>query len=434
MILTDDQRWDTLSAMPNVQSLLGGHGVTFSNAFTTTSLCCPSRAGLLTGRYSRNLGVYGDLPPDGGAVSFGDTSTIATWLKDAGYATSFVGKYLNDYQAIKRHIPPGWDRWAAVASQPTAEYYDYTLNENGSLVQYGHRPEDYSTTVLTGLADRFLETAKPPFFLHFAPIAPHGPAVPPPGSRDKLTDPFTDWAPSVNEADVSDKPWGSAHPPLIPPKLAAVADMRDRMIASLSAVDRAVGQMVETLAHRNELDNTVIVFTSDNGYLMGEHRLALKKIWPYEESIRVPLVIRTPWADGARDESRMALNIDIAPTLAELAGVTPEVPPDGRSLVPVLRGLDPPWRTAFVAEFLGRDQQFNGGPPPFEAIRTTRYLYVVYLPGWQELYDLATDPYQVNNLVGQPASSDIQSELAEQLRAMLAETSRAPPPRAAVST
>jgi N-acetylglucosamine-6-sulfatase len=304
------------------------------------------------------------------------------------------------------------------------------LNEDGKLVRYGDRPQDYSTTVLGGIATRFVQTAKPPFFLHFAPIAPHGPATLPPSEVNRPVDPFTNWAPSFNEADLSDKPWAAGHPPLSPKEMAGSAGMREKMLHSLAAVDHIVGEMVSILAKRGQLDNTVIAFTSDNGFLMGEHRIVFQKIWPYEESIRVPLVIRTPWATGARIDPHMALNIDLAPTLAQLAGVTPDIAPDGRSLVPLLQGLNPPWRTSFVEEFLGRDQRFNRGPPPFEAIRTTRYLYVVYLPGWHELYDLATDPYEVNNLIGQPGSFALQQQLGAQLRALLAETNRAPPPRA----
>ncbi|MFN2589616.1 MAG: sulfatase, partial [Actinomycetota bacterium] len=386
VILTDDQRWDTLAAMPHVRSLLGGHGVTFKNAFVTTPLCCPSRAGLLTGRYSRNLGVYSDLPPNGGAESFDDTSTLATWLNDAGYTTGFVGKYLNDYQAIREHIPPGWDEWTAIASQPAVNYYGFTLNENGSFVHYDRRPANYSTTVLGGIATRFLRTASPPFFLHVAPVAPHAPAIPAREDAGRIVTPFTEWSPSFNEADVSDKPWGDSHPRLSPAKVSQAGDRRERMLRSLLAVDRAVGEMARALAKRGQLDNTIIVFTSDNGYLLGEHRLSSKKIWPYEESIRVPLVIRTPWATKASVDSHLVLNIDIAPTLAELARVTPDVPPDGVILVPLLRGQSPPWRTAFIDEFLGRDQRFNGGPPPFVGVRTTRYLFVEYRTGWRELY------------------------------------------------
>jgi N-acetylglucosamine-6-sulfatase len=426
LILTDDQRWDSMPAMPNVRELLGGHGVTFQNSFVTTSLCCPSRSSLLTGQYSRHTGVYSDVPPNGGATSFRDTSTVATWLKGAGYNTAFVGKYLNDYRAIGHHIPPGWDEWDAIVSQPAVAYDDFQLNQNGRFVQYGPSPSNYSTTVLGAIATRFLEQAKPPFFLHFAPIAPHAPAVPLPRDADRLTTLFPDRSPSFDELDVSDKPWGALHPGLTLEEVRAADGLRQRMLQTLTEVDRVVAGMVRTLTQRGQLQDTVIVYTSDNGYLLGEHRLFLEKIWPYEESIRVPLVIRTPWATTAALDSHLVLNIDLAPTIAELAGIRPAGPVDGASLVPLLQGRDPPWRTSFVEEFLGRDQRFRGGAPPFEAIRTERYLFVVYTSGWKELYDLQLDPYELQNLAGDPLWFRLESTMWEQLRQLL--TDRPPPP------
>jgi arylsulfatase A-like enzyme len=419
LIVTDDQRADTLEAMPNVRRLLGGHGITFRNAFVTTSLCCPSRAGILTGRSSRHTGVFGNLPPNGGAVSFDHRSTLATWLDDAGYTNGFVGKYLNDYQSIAHFVPPGWDEWAAVTTS-ALKYFDYVLNENGRFIPYGSDPSDYSTDVLGRIATRFLRSARPPFFLHFCPLAPHlpvgylaGPSAPPsPG-------PPVASGPSFNEADVSDKPWGRLHSPLPARAIASRSRVREHTAQSLQAVDRAVANMVEVLEERGQLDNTVIVFTSDNGLLLGEHRLWLEKIWPYEESIRVPLVVRTPWTTSPTVDEHLVLNVDLAPTLAELAGVTPWPAPDGRSLAPLLRGQEVNWRTAFVQEFLGRDQRFRGGPPPFNAIRTERHLYVEYRNGWRELYDLRDDPYQLQNLADLPAFAAIRASLAAELRGLI---------------
>ena len=217
LIVTDDQRWDSLSAMPDVRQLLGAHGVTFSNAFVTTSLCCPSRTSILTGEYSRHTGVYADVPPNGGAPSFKDRSTLATWLQAGGYTTGLVGKYLNSYTLLgPTYVPPGWNSWDAVASVPIVNYYDYTLNENGKLSRYGNLPSDYSTLVLQGLATRFIQQARAPFFLYYAPIAPHLPATPAPSDLDRFRSlpPFR--SPSLNQADVSAEPWASLHPPLSP--------------------------------------------------------------------------------------------------------------------------------------------------------------------------------------------------------------------------
>jgi N-acetylglucosamine-6-sulfatase len=185
LILTDDQRWDTLSAMPNVQRLLAGHGVTFANSFVVNPLCCPSRSSILTGNYSHTTHVYKNLPPDGGFQTFGtqDRSTIATWLEAAGYRTALVGKYLNGY-AHTSYIPPGWDRWVAYTSG--TDYYDYTLNVDGERVSHGHAPSDYSTDVLADYAVDFVRDTSSPFFLYFAPNAPHQPAFPEPGAPDQF--------------------------------------------------------------------------------------------------------------------------------------------------------------------------------------------------------------------------------------------------------
>jgi arylsulfatase A-like enzyme len=290
-------------------------------------------------------------------------------------------------------------------------------------------PANYSTTVLGRIATTFLQKAKPPFFLHFAPIAPHGPSVPLPRDARAFTNLFPDRSPSFDEVDVSDKPWGHLHPGLTLEEVQKADGIRQRMLQTLRAVDRAVAGMVDVLASRGQLDKTLIAFTSDNGYLLGEHRMLAEKIWPYEESIRVPLVIRTPWAASAALDEHLVLNIDIAPTLAELAGARPVGPVDGISLVPLLRGRDPPWRDAFVEEFLGRDQRFRGGPPAFQGIRTARYLYVRYASGWKELYDLQLDPYELQNLAGEPRWSLLESRLRNRLRLLV--TDRPTPPRPA---
>ena len=415
LILTDDQRWDSMMAMPSVRTLLGGHGVTFRNAFVTTALCCPSRASILTGKYSRHTGVYQNVPPHGGAVSFDDSSTLATWLHAGGYTNAHVGKYLNAYWQISHHIPPGWDNWVAITSQPTVKYRKFTLNQNGKVVRYGSIDRDYSTSVLQRFATRFLSRAEPPFFLHFAPVAPHPPADPLPRDAELFKD-LPRPPPSFDEPDATDKPWAALHGRLGKQGRADAKELHSRTLQSLRPVDRAVAAIVKVLTARGLLDNTVIAFMSDNGLLLGEHRLS-QKIWPYEEAIRVPFVVRIPWITSRRVDDHFVLNIDVAPTFAELAGVAPDRP-DGQSLVPLLRGEQPPWRSAFVEEYLGPDQSFNGGPPPFQAIRTTRYLYVEYQVGWRELYDLQTDPYELHNLAGQARLEFLEASLAAQLHEM----------------
>jgi arylsulfatase A-like enzyme len=390
LIVTDDQRWDTLEAMPAVGRLLVEGGVTFRNAFTTTPSCCPSRVGLLTGRYSRHTGVLdgsvGNAP--GGAPAFDDRSSLATWLDGAGYRTGLVGKYLNDYAELPRgYVPPGWDEWFAIAqARPQIRYYDYELNENGTIVRYGAEAADYSTTVLREKALEFIRADRPaPFFLYFAPIAPHPPATPAPEDVAAPVAPFVAPTSLASSADVVGEGSGDA---------TRVEALRAEMLRSLLAVDRAIEAISGAVTEAGLAEDTYFFFTSDNGFLWGEHGM-LGKVWPYEESIRVPLVIRPP-AGRTRRVDQIALNLDVAPSIAQLAGVTPDVAPDGVSLVPVLEDQTVPTRERFVVEFLG----YAPGVPPYGAIRTERFLYVEYRDGRRELYDLRTDPHELRNLLG----------------------------------
>jgi arylsulfatase A-like enzyme len=199
-----------------------------------------------------------------------------------------------------------------------------------------------------------------------------------------------------------------------------ITGIREHMLESLRSLDSSIGQLVEALRAKGALDNTVIAFTSDNGFLWGEHRL-VSKAWPYEESIRVPLVFRVPWvAEGAgRTDPHLALNIDLASTFSELAGAQPGLPQDGRSLVPLLHGERTPWRHAFDVEWLGRDLSFNWGTAPYEGVRTNRYAYVEYTNGWRELYDLRRDPAELRNLAEDPAYRALRARLAARLHESL---------------
>jgi N-acetylglucosamine-6-sulfatase len=419
VILTDDQRFDTLSRMPNVERLLAGRGVTFTNAFVTTSECCPSRASILSGQYAHDDGVVQNFGHTRGYKQFDESSTLATWLRGAGYETGLVGKYLNDYTYYgHHHIPPGWSQWDAIDSRPEERYYDYTLNENGRLVDYGSAPKDYSTDVLAGKAVDFIHRARGPFFLYFAPVAPHLPATPAP--RDLAEPPALPRPrPDFDEPDVGDKPWHHLYRRMRKPQALHFLDreIEGQQLGSLLEVDRQVGAIVNALKQRRALDNTVLVFMSDNGFLWGEHRLG-GKLWPYEESIRVPLVIRAPWIRSARVDRHLVLNIDLASTLAQLAHARPGLRQDGRSLVPLLRGASPPWRDEFVEEYLGESALDDAGPPPFRALRTKHWLYVEYWNGWRELYDLDHDPYELSNEAHNPTFAAVRQRLRARLYAL----------------
>jgi N-acetylglucosamine-6-sulfatase len=413
LVVADDQRWDTLDAMPAIGRRLVEGGVTFRNAFATTPSCCPSRVSFLTGRYSHTTGVLDGSTANapGGAPAFDDRSSLATWLDDAGYRTGMVGKYLNDYGELPEgYVPPGWDEWFALADRaPQIRYYDYRLNENGSLVAYGDEPDDYSTRVLERKAVEFVR-GDGPFFLYLAPIAPHPPSIPDPVDAAAGVPPWTP-PPSFDEADVSDKP-GRAVPPV---DRAEVETIRQDMLRSLAGVDRAVDAVAAAIDAAGRSEETYFIYTSDNGFLWGEHRRT-GKVWPYEESIRVPLVIRAPGSTATRTEDGLALNIDVAPTIADLAGVEAGLAMEGTSLVPVLAGEEGVARDRFVIEFLG----FAPGVPPYVGLRLERWVYVEYRGGDRELYDLRTDPYQLDNLLAGATTARVEG-LARTFRRELRE-------------
>jgi N-acetylglucosamine-6-sulfatase len=417
-IVSDDERVDGNAVMSNVRRLLAAHGVTFTNFDVTTSECGPSRASILTGQYSHHTGVTANFGPHG-YPAFDDSSDLATWLHGAGYETALVGKYLNDYSLDGHNeIPPGWDRWDAMDSVPLEKYYDYDLNAGGRIVHYGDKPADYSTTVLTGDALSFLRAARRPFFLYFAPVTPHLPAIPAPQDIGGLDDLAPLDSPAVDQKTIASEPWAAWHArSLTAGGRAYIEDVRRNQLESLLSLDRSVKKIVDTLAHRHLLDRTVIFYTSDNGFLWGEHRLG-GKLWPYTESTHVPLIVRTPWtgANGTVN-TKPVLNIDFASTISRLAGVRPGLPQDGASFAPMLHGRTIPWRSSYLIEYLGQNALDRGGPPPYVAIRTPRYLYVQYrYRGWQELYDLRRDPYELRNVASDPAYAATVASLARKLQ------------------
>ncbi len=394
LIVTDDQRWDTLRYMPWTRRLLGAKGVTFTHAFSGTPTCCPSRASILTGLYSHNHGV---LSNEIGATAFSDRATLATWLKARGYRTALISKYLNRYTDLTPwpYVPPGWDLWNAFKN---VGYYDYALMEGRSEVAYGTDPGEYSTDVLVRKAIDFVQArADAPFFLYFAPYAPHRPYTPAPPDR-ALPVPAYARPPSFDETDVSRKPaWVQALPPL-GWTTARVEEIRRDQIRSLRSLDRALKALLEALAGAGRLSDTVIIFTSDNGYAWGEHRWR-GKACPYESCAHIPLVIRAPGI-RPRVESGLVQLEDLAPSImAWSGGLHGRV--DGASLAHLLVDPATPWRTALLIE------ELHGDPGTkarwFSAVRTARYLYAEYLNGDSELYDLAVDPYELTNVVQAPA-------------------------------
>jgi arylsulfatase A-like enzyme len=418
LILSDDERWDGTTVMRNVKSLLVDHGMNFTDAHVTTSLCGPSRASILTGQYSHHTGVYDNFGPHAYPAFKEASNDLAVWMHRAGYETALVGKYINGYTGVYGHhaIPPGWDDWQVMDSIPMEAYYNYSINDNGHLEHYGNKPSDYSTTVLTHKAVDFIHGARHPFFLYFAPVAPHLPAIPDKRDQGKLENIAPIHSPAFNQRNVGKEPWRFWHKDL----LSAAAQLyinhvRIRQEESLLALDRSVRSVVQALKDRHELNRTVIIYTSDNGFLWGEHRLG-GKVWPYQESTHVPLIVRTPWTTSPERNNQPVLNIDLAPTISALAGVRPGLPEDGRSFLPFLQGLPTPWRHAFLVEYLGRDLLRSGGPPPYTAVQTRRSLYVQYQNGWRELYNLRRDPWEMDNIAGNAKTRPLQATLSQTLQ------------------
>jgi arylsulfatase A-like enzyme len=417
-ILTDDQRAKDVSVMPNVKRLLADRGMTFTRAYASTALCCPSRASILTGQHAYHTGVLDNTPPRGGVSALKHESTLATWLKEAGYNTSYIGKYLNGYEQPDAHeyVPPGWDDWHALFTlepglTPKSLAYDYGLNENGDLNTFGTSPENYLTTVLTRRAVDFISKARSPFFLHFATAAPHIPAQPAPGDEHAFDDRPPERPPSYDVRTDDTSPAAQFEP-----ITGAFEYLMDRYVrnalASLLAVDRAVAELYEAVEARGELDNTVFIFMSDNGMLVGEHRI-FGKAWAYEPSIHLPLIITLPGSDRPSTSNELVQNVDIAPTITELAGARPRLRFDGVSLVPLMRGEPIKWRQEVPIMYLGDGELF--APPGFIAIRTSRYKLVVYETGDHELFDLEKDPYELENLAGTPDAYEIEGPLYERL-------------------
>ena len=424
LILTDDMAFGDARRMPELKSLMMDRGTTFDDAYVTDATCAPSRATILRGQYTHNHKVRVTNTGFQRFHNLGlEDSTVATWLRSGGYRTVLIGKYLNGYGGASTYVPPGWDEWYANSSE--AGSYDYKLNENGKVVSYGSAPKDYKTDVLARKAEDYVKRSAGggrPFFMYLAPSAPHPPAIPAPRYEDAFPDAEAPRPPSFDETDVSDKPeWVRKRGALSPQETSAMDELYRDRLRSLLSVDNMIEGLVDALGDEGELDNTYIFFTSDNGFHLGQHRLPEEKWTPYEEDIRVPLVVRGPDVPAGRVSDHLVLNNDLAPTFAKLAGVSPPSFVDGRSLAPLLGDELPnttEWRSAFLVES-ARDGARGKvrSRPAFEAVRTERYVYVKYESGERELYDLAEDPYELNNLYTS-AGPDLLGQLQMRLKAL----------------
>jgi N-acetylglucosamine-6-sulfatase len=447
VVMTDDQHADSVRFMPNVQQLLAGRGVTFTNSFVSYSLCCPSRATFLTGQYAHSHGVRTNTPPSGGYSKLAPTlgNSLPAWLQRAGYSTAHVGKFLNGYgnTSPDTEVPPGWTEWYGALDDPDAydggtyTMYGYTLNENGNVVHYGSTPDvvdpaTYQTDVYSAKAEDFIRRRAPgkkPFFLSVAPLASHtegtgcscGANNPRAAPRDEGTPAgqALPKPPSYNEADVSDKPQAiqtlTPIPPTGPMSEAVITARYRAQLESLGAVDDMVAELVGALTETGELKNTVFVFTADNGFFYGEHRVRNGKVRVYEPSVRIPLIIRGPDLPKGKRRTQPVSNVDLAPTIVALARATAGRLMDGRSLVPLIedkrgeRG-----RGLLLETFFNADPEDDPETPPtnYQAVRTDRYLFARYGTGEEELYDLFSDPFELQSRHSDPSYATVKGALA----------------------
>jgi arylsulfatase A-like enzyme len=507
LIQTDDQTLDELYAtyggaevMPETLRLIAGRGMTFNRYYVPYPLCCPSRTSLLTGRYSHNNGVKGNVQPNGGFTGFASrgayTHNLAVWMQRAGYRTIHIGKFLNGYGDEPydngTEVPPGWSAWHTVEKADTNHYfYGYSLNDNGRVDgpfgdsgswatrEYGERddfgcpfapangkPCLYETDVLTRIANEELAGTPldQPFYLQLDYTAPHGdfrrPAGPEPAPRhyDSLTGvPYPHKrSEGFDEGNVSDKPSFIREAPYLSfDEIHTYRVYYQKALESLRAVDEGVREIVNMLGALHRLRNTYVIFVSDNGFFYGEHRLTGGKFLAYEPSTHLPFLIRGPHIKAGTETGELAANIDIAPTILELAGAEADKSIDGRSLVPYLH--DPSLRSRrpilFESFVQTNDVEANGGagpttpaettyerklhaerrklrraresgasasivapPKDYEGIRLGPYKYIEWPDGEKELYDINKDPNELNNRIRDRNLYPIRNFLHRQLK------------------
>lgn len=434
VVLVDDLRWDDLGieGHPFVETPaideVAREGARFRNAFATTPLCSPSRAAILTGQYAHSNGIVDNTARDSTSHQL---QTFARPLVEAGYQTGFFGKWHMGNDDSPR---PGWTRWVAMQGQGEAN--DPRFNVDGTRTQ----DSGYVTDLLTDRAVQFMEESRGKPFLVFlahkalhpnmtqradgsvVPVSGQGAGfIPAPRHRGRYATAVVPRRPNAG-VPVVRKPALERPLPGVPPIATESGtpdqDVRDRL-EMLLAVDESLARIMGTLKAMGEYDRTVIIVTSDHGYFYGEHRLNEERRLAYEETARIPLIVRyAPLVPARSTPTEMVQTIDLAPTILELARVTDTVPRHGASLVPLLRGERVPWRTSVLIEYFS-DKVFprmqNMG---YQAVRTERYKYIHYLelPGMDELYDLQADPFELDNIIdsehGRAVLPTLQAELA----------------------
>ena len=430
-IMTDDQPDHTVAYMPTMMKELVPNGINFTNGFVTTPLCCPSRVSILSGEYVHNHKVYTNSMPTGGAEKYDATASLATWMKEAGYHTAYYGKYLNGYEKLlpRGVVPLGWDEWGAFLGQSQSydedagnlEYFfNFTMSENGNVVEYPRNKENFGADVVTKKAVNFINDSRDkPFFLFIGYYNPHSPYISAPRHQDTTFRTGTGWdwfqyrPPNFNEKDISDKP--AYLKDFSPLSEGEVDTAHKQILRSLLSVDDGVASILNALDKTGLRDKTIIVYLSDNGMTLGNHRLGVSKNCAYEECVKVPFIVYAPAYFSARSDDHLVANIDLAPTFVDLAGgVIPESV-NGKSLLPLLKDGNAAWRDDILFEHWRTEGGEGSMIPEFYAVRSKEWKYVEYETGEKELYDLVNDPYELENLAGKRKYQEIEAQLAERL-------------------
>jgi arylsulfatase A-like enzyme len=472
-ILTDDMTSSELAGMPNVQSLIGAEGTTFNEAYVSFPLCCPSRATMLSGQYMHNHGVHGNLPPNGSWFKWRshESNDLPLWLQQAGYYNVHIGKYMNGYSLVDGTlpVPDGWSEWYGKVSED-ALYFDYNIVEKTGpsatprITFYGDQPDDYQTDVFGDRAVDFVNdsaVSRQPFWLNLWFNSPHGPFDPAPRDLYRLAGSPQPKPPGFNEKDIRDKPkWlqRQLKRRLTKKQIKVIYSERRRQQEQLISVDESVGELIQALKTKGILDDTYVIFASDNGFFRGEHRIASGKYLPYDPASRVPLLIRGPGIPHGGVSNELVWNGDIAQTIDQIASGSINTLVDGRSLLPyaknpALRSTRPilleadtgpggtTGESAQVSAAMARaarvhvagrrgvdnlDQEPDAiksaanisTAPGYRSIRTDRYEYTIYSNGQSELYDMKRDPAQLQSLAKDPRYRFVRKFLYDHLAAL----------------
>ena len=458
-LTTDDQTIADMLALPLTAAHVGANGATFDNAYVTFPLCCPSRATYLTGQYAHNHEVLGNVPPDGGYPKLRDAQTLPVWLQAAGYRTVHIGKMPNGFGDDPTYVPPGWKEpngeFYGYLPDPPSAYFGFKLNENGTPVQY--ESTDYQTDVYADLATKAIDehltdpaTRTKPLYLEVQFFAPHDPADPAPRHAGLFASQPLPRDESFNEKSVKDKPkWLRQVRRMGGGLRSKIQDRYRKRLESLLAVDEAINRIVSMLAIKGILNETYIIFTSDNGYMQGQHRLHQGKFVAYDPSSKVPLLLRGPGVPTGVTSSELVSNVDIVKTVLDISGASPQITVDGRSLLPF--ALDPERRSRRPILFetgppvaladavsasaaggrkrrrskrvknldLDKTAQLSGRvikPPKYRGLRTDRYLLIKYADGGRELYDMKEDPLQTDSVYGDARYRKIRTWMLKRIK------------------